>query len=80
LSDREGERRLRDPRELDNLGRAIATGIRRYLGPSTAAAPAFPATALDVFIHPVMTRIFELIDASGLVDFEWADRGKAPIG
>ena len=42
LSDPQGERRLRDPRELDRLGRAIAAGIRRYLDPSAGArSPAY---------------------------------------
>lgn len=29
---------------------------------------------------PVIARIFELVEASGLVNFSWKDRGPAPIG
>jgi hypothetical protein len=36
LSDPHGERRLRDARALDGLGRAIASGIQRFLGGQAA--------------------------------------------
>jgi V8-like Glu-specific endopeptidase len=32
LSTRDGEQRLRDPRSLDHLSRAIANGVQRYMG------------------------------------------------
>ena len=75
LSDGQGERRLRDPRSLDDLGRAIAGGIQRYVygqRPATASA--------QVADHPLVDRIFELVNASDLVTYPWAGRGVAPIG
>ena len=74
LSDRQGERRLRDPRSLDELGRAIAAGIQRYAyGRPSPMASGQSATEL-------LARIDELVNDSGLVTFSWKDRGVAPIG
>jgi len=42
LSSPDGERRLRDPRALDQIGQAIATGVQRFLG-GAGRAPDRPA-------------------------------------
>jgi len=51
LGDREGERRLRDPRHLDALAAAIARGVRRYAGqrPTARALAAVELNAGDAF-------------------------------
>jgi hypothetical protein len=74
LSDPQGERRLRDPRSLDDLSRAIAAGIQRYAygrrGPlATAQGP-----------NELLARIDELVNDSDLVTYPWIGRGVAPIG
>lgn len=74
LSDRQGERRLRDPRSLDDLGRAIAAGIQRHVyGRRSPTASAQSAADL-------LDRILELVNDSDLVTYSWTGRGVAPIG
>jgi peptidoglycan hydrolase-like protein with peptidoglycan-binding domain len=66
LGDREGERRLRDPRHLDALAAAIARGVRRYSG----MRPAERAVALDM----VELNAGDAFDRASPPYLEWVQR------
>jgi hypothetical protein len=58
------------PREMTRTSAAVAQGDGG--GGIT--------TQQTTFTHPVITKIFELVRSSGLVEYNWKERGRAPIG